>query len=207
MSIHLSEGWTPTWSWWQCQCCDSWAALSCVWELLEKTSCHATAAWKGRQRSYRHRMLRKKSKHLNTLESEQIMSLCSYATYSFKSHSPIATLQNKTQSYTYTERKIMSVTSCVKLTHSPALPLLMCYFAQLAKSYFYEGSMAKKLSSNHLLIQHMPPSLVSGKRQAPYLHCPSHSSRAPSLSPSSTLTVTAWQPWITSISLHHTSQF
>ena len=67
-----------------------------------------------------------------------------------------------------------SATSCVKLTLSLALPLLMCCFVQLttAKSYFNEGSIAKKLSSSHLPIQPMLPYSVSGKRRAPYLHYP-----------------------------------
>lgn len=53
----------------------------------------------------------------------------------------------------------------------------------------------------------MLPYSISGKRWAPYLHYPNHSSRAPSVCPSPTLAATAWQPWIRSISLDHTSQF
>lgn len=42
---------------------------------------------------------------------------------------------------------------------------LMYCFALLitAKSYFYEGAMAKRLSASQLLIQHMPFYTVSGK--------------------------------------------
>lgn len=105
------------------------------------------------------------------LESDQMTILYSNAMYSFKWPSPLLPCKKKNLAHTgkWSQLPVVSILK---------LHWLMCCFVQLTipKSYFYEASVDKKLSSNHLLIQPMLFHSVSGKRYAPYVHYPSHSS-------------------------------